>query len=73
MKKSKLSHLKPEKLEELIDCYYNSDFTVKELIELFDLKDIKPTELYKDFPPVISDELKCRFCGVFLVPFQNDF
>jgi hypothetical protein len=67
MKKSKLSHLKSEKLEELIDCYYNSDFTVKELIELFDLKDIKPTELYKHFPPVISDELKCRFCGVFLV------
>lgn len=67
MKISKLSHLTPEKLEELIECYYNSSFTVKALIELFDLKDIKPTELYKHFPPVISDELTCKFCSVFLV------
>lgn len=67
MRQTKLSHLSQDKLNELIDLYYNSDFTVKELIELFNLEHIRPAELYKQFPAIVSTDTRCKFCDVYLI------
>ena len=67
MKGSKQIHLNPEELNELIELYYNSDFTIKELIELFEIENINSSRLFKFFPQIISDDLVCEFCDYHLV------
>jgi len=65
--KSKLSRFSDEDVNEIMDLYYNSDFTVTEVLELFNITGIRASELYRHFPPIISDSLQCRYCGLSLV------
>ena len=67
MEDSKQLNLNPEELNELIELYYDSDFTIKELIELFEIEGIKSSQLFKFFPQIVSDDLVCEFCDCHLV------
>jgi hypothetical protein len=57
---SKLSHLKKEEIDELIQRYYNGE-KVNALIAEFKI-DTKTTSLNKLFPPKICDNIYCPYC-----------
>lgn len=60
---SPLSHLTENELRELIEYYYGNDFSVSELIYLFQI-DIKPSKLITLFPQVEDKDVICPYCNI---------
>ncbi len=57
-----LSHLSKDELEELIDFYYGDEFTIKDLLNLYNVK-ISSSKLVKHFPPFEDLDVLCPFCN----------
>ncbi|WP_395477402.1 hypothetical protein [Rickettsia endosymbiont of Pantilius tunicatus] len=55
-----LSHLTKEQIKDLIKRYYNHKKMV-DLLEEFDIN-VHPNTLIKLFPPIIHNELFCKYC-----------
>ena len=58
-----LSHLCPDDLQELINLYYGDEFTVSELLEMFEIN-IAAGQLVAQFPPYEDYEVRCPFCNI---------
>lgn len=63
---SRISHLKEIEIYELMDKYYNTEIKVADLLEQYNIKNTLTNELYKLFPPVISNKI-CPYCGTQMI------
>lgn len=57
----KLSHLRPEQLQNLIHRYYNTKEKIPDLIKEFNLE-VRSSSLAGLFPPEIHEDLFCPYC-----------
>lgn len=58
-----LSHLNASEVQELIDFYYTKEFSVSELLEMFQIP-VSPSQLVSCFPPYEDLNIICPHCEV---------
>lgn len=58
-----LSHLSADDLRELVELYYGNDFTVTELLEIFEIS-APASQLVALFPPYEDLKLLCPYCKI---------
>jgi len=64
MDRNVLEHLSEEEIKELMELYYFSKMTVKEVMEKFNIVGITSGQLFKFFPDIVSKDQICEYCGV---------
>ena len=58
----KIAHLSDEVINQIIDDYYNK-INLKEIIAKYKL-DVSPSVIVKLFPPMVEEDLECKYCHV---------
>ena len=65
--KSKLTRFSEMQVNDIMDMYYHSKKPISNILRLYNIDDITAGNLYKHFPPIVSDSRICAYCRVPLI------